>query len=77
MQVYPADFTDSQWAKIENLFENKKRKHSLQKGVVSTSEYNFIVLQISEKKKVLNYTKKAVWLCFHIDIHIGLTHYFR
>ena len=26
---YPTDLTDSQWAKIENLFENRKRKHSL------------------------------------------------
>ena len=29
MQVYPTDLTDSQWAKIENLFDNRKRKHPL------------------------------------------------
>jgi putative transposase len=33
MQIYPTDLTDSQWAKIANLFENRKRKHSLQKVV--------------------------------------------
>jgi len=41
MQVSPTDtstllstsLTDSQWAKIENLFENRKRKHSLRKVV--------------------------------------------
>ena len=27
MQVSPTDLTDSQWAKIENLFDNRKRKH--------------------------------------------------
>ena len=29
MQVYPTDLTDSQWAKIEKIFNNRKRKHSL------------------------------------------------
>jgi len=29
MQIYPTDLTDSQWAKIENLFDNRKRKHPL------------------------------------------------
>jgi len=29
MQIYPTDLTDSQWAKIEKLFDNRKRKHSL------------------------------------------------
>ena len=30
MQIYPADLTGSQWAKVENLFDNRKRKHPLQ-----------------------------------------------
>ena len=29
MQIYPADLTGSQWAKIENLFDSRKRKHPL------------------------------------------------
>ena len=29
MQIYPTDLTDSQWAKIENLFDNRKRRHPL------------------------------------------------
>ena len=41
MQIYPTDtstllstsLTDSQWAKIENLFDNRKRKHSLREMV--------------------------------------------
>ena len=28
MQIYPTDLTDSQWAKVEKLFDNRKRKHS-------------------------------------------------
>ena len=28
MQIYPGDLTDSQWAKVEKLFDNRKRKHS-------------------------------------------------
>jgi len=27
MQIYPTDLTDSQWTKIEKLFDNRKRKH--------------------------------------------------
>jgi len=33
MQIYPTDLTDSQWSKIEKLFDNRKRKHSLRKVV--------------------------------------------
>ena len=33
MQIYPTDLTDSQWAKIEKLFDNRKRKHSLKEIV--------------------------------------------
>ena len=29
MQIYPTDLTDSKWAKIENLFDNRKHKHPL------------------------------------------------
>lgn len=29
MRIYPTDLTDSQWAKIEKLFDTRKRKHSL------------------------------------------------
>ena len=29
MQIYPTDLTDNQWSKIEKLFDNRKRKHSL------------------------------------------------
>ena len=29
MQIYPTDLTDSQWAKIKPLFDNRKRKHPL------------------------------------------------
>jgi putative transposase len=29
MQVYQTDLTDSQWAKVEKIFDNRKRKHSL------------------------------------------------
>jgi len=28
MQVYPTDLTDNQWAKLEKLFDTRKRKHS-------------------------------------------------
>ena len=34
MQVYPTDLTDSQWAKIENLFDNRKRKHQLRAIII-------------------------------------------
>ena len=34
MQVYQTDLIDSQWAKIEKLFDNRKRKHSLKEIVV-------------------------------------------
>ena len=33
MQIYPTDLTDSQWAKIEKLFDKRKRKHSLHEVV--------------------------------------------
>jgi putative transposase len=33
MQIYPTDLTDNQWAKIEKLFDNRKRKHSLREVV--------------------------------------------
>jgi putative transposase len=29
MRIYPTDLTDSQWAKIEKIFDNRKRQHSL------------------------------------------------
>jgi putative transposase len=29
MQVYPTDLTDSQWSKVEKIFDHRKRKHSL------------------------------------------------
>jgi len=29
MQIYPTDLIDSQWAKIEKIFDHRKRKHSL------------------------------------------------
>ena len=29
MQIYPTDLTDNQWSKIEKIFDNRKRKHSL------------------------------------------------
>jgi putative transposase len=29
MRIYPTDLTDSQWAKIANIFDNRKRQHSL------------------------------------------------
>jgi putative transposase len=33
MQIYPTDLTDSQWSKIEKLFDIRKRKHSLMEVV--------------------------------------------
>jgi len=33
MQIYPTDLTDSQWAKIEKIFDIRKRKHSLREVV--------------------------------------------
>ena len=29
MRVYPTDLTDSQWSKVEKIFDNRKREHSL------------------------------------------------
>src|SRR5215510_813770 len=29
MQIYPTDLTDSQWSKIDEIFDQRKRKHSL------------------------------------------------
>jgi len=33
MRIYPTDLTDNQWSKIEKLFDNRKRKHSLKEVV--------------------------------------------
>jgi putative transposase len=33
MQTYPTDLTDNQWSKIEKIFDNRKRKHSLREVV--------------------------------------------
>jgi putative transposase len=33
MKIYPTDLTNNQWAKIEKLFENRKRKHSLREVI--------------------------------------------
>ena len=33
MQIYPTDLTDNQWAKIEKIFNTRKRKHSLKEIV--------------------------------------------
>ena len=30
MKVYPTDLTDSQWAEVEKIFDNRKRKHKKQ-----------------------------------------------
>jgi putative transposase len=29
MRIYPTDLTDSQWAKVEKIFDSRKRKHPL------------------------------------------------
>ena len=28
MKIYPTDLTDIQWSKVENCFDDRKRKHS-------------------------------------------------
>jgi hypothetical protein len=33
VEAYPTDLTDSQWSKIEKLFDARKRKHSLMEVV--------------------------------------------